>query len=90
MNNLLNGTSWGELPEEEADLQVPEFMLGDCKTFSFTVPCSAYSARAAGRVKRQIRAEKRHRRDFKNGIAYVAFLFGLLAAANLFVELICG
>lgn len=90
MNNLLNGTSWGELPEEEIDLQVPEFMLSDYRTFSLAVPCSAYSARAAGRVKRQIRAEKKHRRDFKNGIAYIAILFGLMAAANLFVELICG
>lgn len=90
MNSLLNGTSWGEIDSHEQELLIPEFMTPEYVTQSVAVPCSAYSARAAGRVKRQIRAGKRHRRDFKNGIAYIAFLFGLLAAANLFVELICG
>ena len=57
MNPLLNGTAWGELETKEKEVQIPEFMLSDYKTYSLVVPCSAYQAQGKGRVKRQVRAE---------------------------------
>lgn len=90
MNQLLNGTAWGELPQQKQELLIPEFMDIDYKTYSFVVPCSAYEARAAGRVKHSIRAEKKQRRDFKNGIAYIGILAGLLALANIMMEVMLG
>ncbi len=88
MDNRLNGTGWGEIPQQE--LKVPEFMLPDYRTVSMAVPVSAYRAQGKGRVKHQVRAEKKQRRDFRNGIAYIGMMVGLLALANLVVEVICG
>lgn len=89
MNPLLNGTACGELDSCEQELLVPEFMTPEYITQSVVIPYSAYEARAAGRVKRKVRKGQKYRRDFKNGIAYVGLMFGLLVLANLMVELIC-
>ena len=88
MDARLNGTGWGEMPRQE--LNIPEFMLSDYRTVSMIVPVSAYRAQGMGRAKRQVRAEKKQRRDFRNGIAYIGMMVGLLALANLVVEVICG
>lgn len=85
MNPLLNGTAWGELETKEPEIQIPEFMLSDYKTYSLVVPYSAYRAQGKGRVKRQARAEKKQRRDFVNIMFYCGVAFALLAV----VELIC-
>lgn len=86
MDSRLNGTGWGEMPQQE--LNIPEFMLSDYRTVSMVVPVSAYRAQGKGRVKHQMRAEKKQRRDFKNGIAYIGMMVGLLAMANLLMEVI--
>lgn len=86
MDNRLNGTGWGEVSVDR-EVQIPMFMYET--TQSVLVPAAAYRAQGVGRMKRQARAEKKQRRDFKNGIAYVALMFGLLALANLMVEAIC-
>lgn len=84
MDNRLNGTGWGEMPQQE--LNIPEFMLSDYRTVSMVVPVSAYRAQGMGRVKHQMRAEKKQRRNFKNGIAYMGMMVGALILANLIVE----
>lgn len=99
----LNGTGWGQLLSEDANpsdngeavatspcrggLEIPMFMFET--TQSVLVPASAYRAQGMGRAKRQERAEKKQRRDFRNGIVYTGLMFGLLALANLLVEVIC-
>ena len=85
MNPLLNGTAWGELETKEKEVQIPEFMLSDYKTYSLVVPCSAYQAQGKGRVKRQVRAEKKQHRDFINVLFWSGVAFAILA----FAELIC-
>ncbi len=92
---LLNGTGWGDEPQRddvgivtyEGELEIPGFMFET--TQSVLVPAAAFRAQGMGRVKRQERAEKKQRRDYKNGIAYVSLMFGLLVLANLIVEVIC-
>lgn len=99
----LNGTGWGQLLSEDANpsdngetvatspcrggLEIPMFMFET--TQSVLVPASAYRAQGVGRARKKERAEKKQRRDFINGIAYVALAFGLLVLANLAVEVIC-
>ncbi|MBQ6810319.1 MAG: hypothetical protein IJO94_02810 [Firmicutes bacterium] len=83
MNPLLNGTAWGELEPKEKEVQIPEFLVNYTTTQGVVVPYSAY--RAQGRVKRQVRAEKKQRRDFINIMFYCGVAFALLA----FAELIC-
>ena len=85
MNPLLNGTAWGELETKEPEIQIPEFMLSDYKTYSLVVPYSAYRAQGKGRVKRQVRAEKKQHRDFINVLFWSGVAFAILA----FAELIC-
>lgn len=85
---LLNGMGFGDEPQrDDVELDIPAFMFET--TQSVLVPADVYRAQGVGRMKRQARAEKKQRRDFKNGIAYVALMFGLLALANLMVEVIC-
>lgn len=96
----LNGTGWGEQNPSTADavslplarevdtVEIPMFMFET--TQSVLVPASAYRAQGMGRVKRQERAEKKQRRDFKNGIVYTGLMFGLLALANLLMVVVCG
>lgn len=85
MNPLLNGTAWGELETKEPEIQIPEFMLSDYKTYSLVVPYSAYQAQGKGRAKRQMRAEKKQHRDFINVLFWCGVAFSILAI----VELIC-
>ena len=96
----LNGTGWGQKNPSTADavplplarevdtVEIPMFMYET--TQSVLVPASAYRAQGMGRVKRQERAEKKQRRDFRNGIVYTGLMFGLLVLANLLVEVMCG
>lgn len=84
MDNRLNGTGWGEMPQQE--LNIPEFMLSDYRTVSMVVPVSAYRAQGMGRAKRQERANKKQRRNFKNGIAYMGMMVGALILVELIVE----
>lgn len=84
MDSRLNGTGWGEMPQQE--LNIPEFMLSDYRTVSMVIPVSAYRAQGMGRAKRQERANKKQRRNFKNGIAYMGMMVGALIIANLIVE----
>jgi hypothetical protein len=85
MNPLLNGTGWGELESTEKEVQIPDFMVNYTTTQSVVVPYSAYRAQGKGRVKRQVRAEKKQRRDFINIIFYCGMAFAILAL----MELIC-
>lgn len=91
---LLNGTGWGDDLRTindrpyEGEIEIPGFMFET--TQSVLVPASAYRAQGMGRVKRQERAEKKQRRDFKNGIVYTGLMFGLLALANVLMVVVCG
>lgn len=85
MNESLNGTCRGELEPKEKEVRIPEFMLSDYKTYSLVVPYSAYRAQGKGRVKRQVRAEKKQHRDFINVLFWCGVAFTILAIA----ELIC-
>lgn len=89
MNQLLNGTGWGELPRQEQELLIPDFMSSDYKTYSLVVPHSAYRAQGMGRVKRQVRQEQKRKRDLINGLFFTGASFGLLVLANILTELIC-
>lgn len=82
---LLNGQGFGELETKENEVQIPEFLVNYTTTQSVVVPYSAYRAQGKGRVKRQVRAEKKQRRDFINIMFYCGVAFAFLAI----VELIC-
>lgn len=91
---LLNGSGWGDDLRTindrsyDGEIEIPMFMFET--THSVLVPASAYRAQGMGRVKRQERAEKKQRRDFRNGIVYTGLMFGLLALANLLMVVVCG
>lgn len=85
---LLNGSGWGDEPQrDDMELDIPAFMFES--TQSVLVPAAVYRAQGLGRVKHQVRSEKKQRRDFRNGIAYMVMIFGALALANVLVEVIC-
>lgn len=88
MNSLLNGTGWGELPEKDWDLQVPEFMTNRAYSVP-TVPVSAYCGRAVGRVKSRQHREAKAKRQMVNGVFWCLVGFGIFAAAVNLVEIIC-
>lgn len=89
---LLNGSGWGDEPQAindrpcDVELDIPSFMFETAQ--SVLVPAAAYRAQGVGRVKHQIRAEKKQRRDFRNGIVYIGMMVGFLALANLLMEVI--
>lgn len=91
---LLNGSGWGDDLRTindhpyDGEIEIPMFMFET--TQSVLVPASAYRAQGMGRAKRQERAEKKQRRDFRNGIVYTGLMFGLLALANLLMVVVCG
>lgn len=78
---LLNGMGFGErtINDRPYEVEVPGFMYET--SYSVLVPASAYRAQGTGRVKRQVRAEKKLRRDFMNGLVYTVAAFGLLVVA---------
>lgn len=87
MDNRLNGTGWGEIKKEQ-ELKIPEFMLSDYRTVNLAVPVSAYRAQGMGRAKRQVRNEKRIRRNLRNGLVYSAAAFGVLVIAINIMEIL--
>lgn len=91
MNESLNGTCWGELPEKEYDLEIPDFMLPreQRMAVSVYVPRSAYEARAAGRVKHQHRIKDREHRNQVHGAVFMVSVFVFLSVATFVTELIC-
>ena len=93
MNNILNGTSWGELPEAEYSLDIPDFMLPlpreQRMAVSVYVPRSAYEARAAGRVKHQNHIKDREHRNLVHGAVFMVSVFAFISVATLVMELIC-
>lgn len=90
MNNILNGTSWGELPEAEYSLDIPDFMLpGEQYRDRIHVPRSAYEARAAGRVKHQNHIKDREHRNLVHGAVFMVSVFAFISAATFVMELVC-
>lgn len=90
---LLNGSGWGDEPRAFGEspcigeVEIPGFMFET--TQSVLVPAAAYYAQGVGRVKRQVRAEKKQRRDFRNGVVWMGAVCSLLVLANLLMEVIC-
>ena len=92
MNNILNGTAWGEIPHNE--LNIPPFMLQDqCWRETdrlITDMEMAHRSAAAGKARRKMRAKSRaeERRKKNNAIAaaVVFGMAGLLMLANLIME----
>lgn len=89
MNKSLNGTCWGELPENDWELEVPEFMTNTAYTVPTEVPVSAYCGQAMGRERRRRHREAKAKRQTVNGVFWSLVGFGLFAAAVNLVELIC-
>lgn len=90
MNNILNGTSWGELPETEYSLDIPDFMLpGEQRGDRIHVPRSAYEARAAGRIKHQNHIKAREHRNLVHGAVFMVSVFVFISVATFAMELIC-
>jgi hypothetical protein len=91
MNNILNGTSWGELPEAEYSLDIPDFMLPprEQRRDRIHVPRAAYEARAAGRVKHQNHIKDREHRNLVHGAVFMVSVFVFISVATLVMELIC-
>ena len=92
MNNILNGTAWGEIPQNE--LNIPPFMLQDQSWRETDRRISdmelANRSAAIGKTRRKMRAKLRaeERRKKNNAIA-AAVVFGtagLLMLVNLIVE----
>jgi len=78
--NLLNGQGFGELPERDMELEIPEFMVTRAYAVP-EVPVSAYCGQAAGRVKRRQHMTERNHRRSKNATFWMAVGFGLLVLA---------
>ena len=94
MNNILNGTAWGEIPQNE--LNIPPFMLQnqiwhDTERRISDMDLANRSA-AVGKARRKMRAKLRaeERRKKNNAIAAAAVfgMAGLLMLANLIVEVL--
>ena len=90
MNNILNGTAWGEIPQNE--LNIPPFMLQDQSWRETDHRISdmelAHRSAAVGKARRKMRAKLRaeERRKKNNAIA-AAVVFGM-AAMLILVDLI--
>lgn len=92
MNNILNGTAWGELPQNE--LNIPHFILHDQSWRETDRRISdmelAHRSAAVGKARRKMRAKIRaeERRKKNNAIAAAAVfgMAGLLMLVNLIVE----
>lgn len=94
MDNILNGTAWGEIPQNE--LNIPPFMLQDQSWRETDRRISdmelANRSAAVGKARRKMRSKLRavHRRKKNNAIAAVVVfgMAGLLMLVNLIVEVI--
>lgn len=94
MNNILNGTAWGELPQNE--LNIPPFMLHDQNwretdrriTDMEMANRSAAVGRARQKMRAKLRAEERRKKN--NAIAAVVIFgtAGLLMLMAYLVEMI--
>ena len=91
MNESLNGTCWGELPEAEYSLDIPDFMLPPREQHRdrIHVPRSAYEARAAGRVKHQNHIKDREHRNLVHGAVFMVSVFAFISVATFVMELVC-
>lgn len=94
MDNILNGTAWGEIPHNE--LNIPPFMIQNQiwheTNRRITDMELANRSAAVGKARRKMRAKHRaeERRKKNNAIA-AAVVFGtagLLMLANLIVEVL--
>ena len=94
MDNILNGTAWGEIPHNE--LNIPPFMIQNQiwheTNRRITDMELANRSAAVGKARRKMRAKRRaeERRKKNNAIA-AAVVFGtagLLMLANLIVEVL--
>lgn len=79
MNNILNGTAWGEIPQNE--LNIPPFMLQDQSWRETDRRISdmelANRSAAVGKARRKMRAKKRaEERCKKNNAIAAAVVFG--------------
>ena len=92
MDNILNGTAWGELPQKEPE--IPAFVLRDQSWHNTERRISemelANRSAAVGKARRKMRAKSRaeERRKKNNAIAaaVVFGMSGLLMLVNLIVE----
>ena len=89
MNNILNGTGWGELPKDDG-IEIPEFMRNYQYNGRTHVPVSAYCGQAMGRERRRQHQKEKNRRDMINGVFWCLVGFGILVAVVNLGELICG
>lgn len=94
MNNILSGTAWGELPQNE--LNIPPFMLQNQGWHNTERRISemelANRSAAVGKARRKMRAKSRaaERRKKNNAIAaaVVFGMAGLLMLVDLIVEVL--
>lgn len=94
MNNILSGTSWGEIPQNE--LNIPPFMLQE-QSWRETdrrisdmelANRSAAVGKARRKMRSKLRAEERRKKNNAIAAAVVFGMAGLLMLANLIVEVL--
>ena len=93
MNNILSGTAWGEISQNE--LNIPPFMLQNQSwhnterriTDMEMANRSAAVGRARRKMRAKIRAEERRKKNNAIAAAVVFGTAGLLMLANLIVEM---
>ena len=94
MNNILNGTAWGELPQNE--LNIPPFMLQNQSWREtdrrITDMEMANRSAAVGKARRKMRAKNRQeakaKKDFRLGFAFVSVPALMLMLVAYLVEMI--
>ena len=94
MNNILNGTAWGEIPQNE--LNIPHFMLQDQCWRETDRRISdmemAHRSAAVGRARRKMRAKSRQeseaKKNFRLGLALVSVPAMMLMLMAYLVEMI--
>lgn len=94
MNNILNGTTWGEIPQNE--LNIPPFMLQDQSWREtdrrITDMELANRSAAVGRARRKMRAKNRQeyeaKKNFRLGLALVSVPALMLMLVAYLVEMI--
>ena len=94
MNNILSGTTWGEIPQNE--LNIPPFMLQDQSWHNTERRISemelAHRSAAVGKARRKMRAKSRQeseaKKNFRLGLALVSVPAMMLMLMAYLVEMI--